>query len=121
MIKNYFTRRNTVILIAIILVVSIMVFFRYFSYRNGINKDIEQYQQQNVQAIQQQYVQMISQEEIESNAIESYLWRLTLNAFPLAQAAGVDSREYRDYEQKYAEYRTFRDSRILRMMERQQR
>jgi hypothetical protein len=65
-----------------------------------------------------------STSEIETliqNALEDYLYMATLKSYQIATVAGAGTGEYRDYEQKYAEYRTFRDARMKRQLEQQAR
>jgi hypothetical protein len=59
-----------------------------------------------------------SHEEIGDEAIENYLFMSMMQLFQFAQAAGVDSEEYREFESRHAEYRAFRDARIRRTLER---
>jgi len=108
------TKKNIIISVIGILILGLLLnlFFR-------LNKPLT-FERQNIPQKARQYV-LPSQDEIESDAIESYLYIATLQAFQIAQSAGVDSKEYRDYEQRYSEYRTFRDARVKKMLERNMR
>jgi len=100
------------ILIAVSIIIVILLLYSLFCKKSTINDITQQKNQVNVINPQS------DTRDIEEDAIETYLYMTTLQFYQLAQAAGVESKEYRDYEQKYAEYRTFRDARVRRMLER---
>jgi len=103
--------RISIICIVVTLIVVPLIWY----YNSGKqNTSVQDEQQPSVADLMFQ----LQQNEIGEDAIESYLYAATLQAFQLAQAAGVDSKEYRDYEQRYADYRTFRDSRVRKLLER---
>jgi preprotein translocase subunit SecF len=114
-IKKLLTKQNMVLVIVLV-VIAVGVWKYQKDRQQSFQGDMEL--QQRVQKILPQQTGTLSQEEIEANAIEYYLYIATLQAFQIAQTTGVESKEYRDYEQRYAEYRMFRDTRIRKMLER---
>jgi hypothetical protein len=101
------------IVIPIVVIIAIAVI--WFKSGNANTPPVVPLHQQELPAIT---TPQIPQEEIALNAIESYLYLSVLQTFELAKQAGTGSQEYRDYELKYSEYRTFRDNRVKQMTER---
>jgi hypothetical protein len=113
-IKKTFTKLNPVLVGGIVALVFVVVFVFV---KQG--KQNPAHGENNPQGFSLQYPNAsLSQEEIALDAIESYLYIAALQAFQIAQTTGVDSKEYREYEQKYIDYRTFRDNRMKNALER---